>query len=618
MKKIVHQISTLIILFLVIFYPETIRAQEVKTGEVLFNENCASCHDGSVPKAPHVISFNFSSPQSLLTSMTDGVMKQQSAHLLQEEKTRIANYLSGTEKGETENYEIKRCRKLVKLGKVNSEQKTIKSWGFDERNTRKVSSELSGLNIGNVSGLKLKWAFAFPGATRARSQPVVHDGVIYVGSQHGEIYAIDLDTGCTFWSYQAQAEVRSAISIVQSPNLQGDGLTIYFGDFNGAVYALNGLTGEEIWKTNLNDHKDTIITGSPKFYNDVLYVPMSSNEWASAADPSYECCSFRGGVAAFHAKDGSLKWKSYSILEVPKDTGKRNPLDVPILAPSGVPVWNSPTIDVKRQLLYVGTGESYTSPAAPTSDAVLAFSLSDGKMVWHKQLLAGDAWNMSCFIGSNFNCPEEDGPDMDIGASVILIEDEKKGDVIVVGQKNGVVHGLSPDNSGKIIWQTKIGVGGYAGGVHWGMAADGSKIFAPNADTNFIGRFKDEDRRPGLYAIDAFSGEKIWYKKALDQCKQEDKPACDPGLSAAVSATDGLVFAGGFDGIIKAYNAMDGNILWQYNTNQSFNSISGHHAYGGSIESDGPVLYKGHVLVNSGYLYGSRMAGNVLLNFSID
>jgi polyvinyl alcohol dehydrogenase (cytochrome) len=345
---------------------------------------------------------------------------------------------------------------------------------------------------------------------------------------------------------------------------------------------------------------------------------MSSNEWASAADPSYECCSFRGGVAAFHAKDGSLKWKTYSILEVPKDTGKRNPLDVPILAPSGVPVWNSPTIDVKRQLLYVGTGESYTSPAAPTSDAVLAFSLSDGKMVWHKQLLAGDAWNMSCFIGSNFNCPEEDGPDMDIGASVILIEDENKGDVIVVGQKNGVVHGLSPDNSGKIIWQTKIGVGGYAGGVHWGMAADGSKIFAPNADTNFIGRFKDEDRRPGLYAIDAFSGEKIWYKKALDQCKQEDKPACDPGLSAAVSATDGLVFAGGFDGIIKAYNAMDGNILWQYNTNQSFNSISGHHAYGGSIESDGPVLYKGHVLVNSGYLYGSRMAGNVLLNFSID
>ena len=100
-------------------------------------------------------------------------------------------------------------------------------------------------------------------------------------------------------------------------------------------------------------------------------------------------------------------------------------------------------------------------------------------MVWHKQLLAGDAWNMSCFIGSNFNCPEEDGPDMDIGASVILIEDKKKGDIIVVGQKNGVVHGLSPDNNGKIIWQTKIGVGGYAGGVHWGMAADGSKIFAP-------------------------------------------------------------------------------------------------------------------------------------------
>ena len=143
-----------------------------------------------------------------------------------------------------------------------------------------------------------------------------------------------MDTGCTFWSYQAQAEVRSAISIVQSPNSQNDGLTIYFGDFNGAVYALNGLTGEEIWKTNLNDHKDTIITGSPKFYNDVLYVPMSSNEWASAADPSYECCSFRGGVAAFHAKDGSLKWKTYSILEAPKDTGKRKMCTFLLFLPS--------------------------------------------------------------------------------------------------------------------------------------------------------------------------------------------------------------------------------------------------------------------------------------------
>lgn len=604
------------LLFLILFLPDFSRAGETKSGEALFTENCASCHNGSVPKAPHVISFNFSPPESLLTSMTTGVMKQQSAHLSFEEKNRIANYLSGTDAGQKENFEIKRCTRTIPTGSGSGHG--INSWGFDNKNTRKASSELSGLNVGNVSNLKLKWVFAYPGATRARSQPVVHDGVVYVGSQHGEVYAIDLETGCTHWSYRAGAEVRSAISIVASSSGRNPALTLYFGDFNGRVYALNGLTGEEIWISHLNDHKDAIITGSPKFYNQVLYVPMSSNEWASAADPGYECCSFRGGVAAFHARDGSLKWKSYSIPEVPRDTGRRNPLGIPILAPSGVPVWNSPTIDVKRQLLYVGTGESYTSPAAPTSDAVLAFNLADGKMVWHKQLLAGDAWNMSCFIGSNYNCPEEDGPDMDIGASVILIEDEKQGDILVVGQKNGVVHGLNPDNKGDIVWQTRIGVGGYAGGVHWGMAADGSTIFAPNADTDFIGRFRDEDRRPGLYAINAFSGEKIWYEKAFDRCRAEDKPACDPGLSAAVTATDGLVFAGGFDGILRAYDAMDGKILWRYNTNRSFDSLSGHAARGGSIESDGPILYQGHVLVNSGYLYGSRMPGNVLLNFSID
>ena len=73
--------------------------------------------------------------------------------------------------------------------------------------------------------------------------------------------------------------------------------------------------------------------------------------------------------------------------------GKKNSVDADIIAPSGAPIWNSPTIDPGRGLLYVGTGESYSSPAAPTSDAVLAFSLKTGELMWHQQLLAGDAWN---------------------------------------------------------------------------------------------------------------------------------------------------------------------------------------------------------------------------------
>lgn len=592
---------------------ETASADKALSGEALYQQYCSQCHEGNVPRAPHNILFRMSAAEDILAAMNDGVMQAQSADLSTAQRVLVANYLSGNEVSEKTSKPILACGPDKPLTTV-SQADGITGWGVDARNSRMIPIGMSGLSKDNVGTLNLKWAFAYPGATRARSQPAIYNDVIYVGSQHGNVYALDLETGCAHWSYRAKAEVRSGLSIDDT----GPALKVYFGDIRGNVYALDALTGGEIWRSHLNDHKDAIITGSPKLHKNRLYVPISSNEWASAADPTYECCTFRGGIAAFDTASGDMIWKTHSIPEVAKDTGKRNPLDVPILAPSGVPIWNSPTIDEKRQLIYVGTGESYTSPAAPTSDAVLAFRMADGKMVWHKQLLAGDAWNMSCFIGSNYNCPEEDGPDMDIGASVILISDAAKGDIIVVGQKNGVVHGLNPDKGGDIVWQRKIGVGGYAGGVHWGMAAIGELILAPNADTDFIGRYKDEDRRPGIYAINAFSGEQLWYTRAEEECRAEEKPACDAGLSAAVTATDGIVFAGAFDGQLRAFDVKSGKVVWRYNTNRAYNSLSGHAAHGGSIESDGPVLYKGHLIVNSGYLYGSRMPGNVLLNFSID
>jgi polyvinyl alcohol dehydrogenase (cytochrome) len=343
---------------------------------------------------------------------------------------------------------------------------------------------------------------------------------------------------------------------------------------------------------------------------------MSSREWATAADPNYACCTFRGGIAAFDAADGSPLWKSYSIPETPVDTGKRNPLEVPIMGPSGAPVWNSPTIDAKRGLLYVGSGESYTSPAHGNSDAVLAFDMDSGELVWSRQLTAGDAWNMSCFIGSSYNCPEENGPDMDIGAPPLLISLGEGRDILVVGQKNGMVYGLDPDREGAIVWERKVGLGGYAGGIHWGMATDGRVVYAPNADTDFIGRF-DAERFPGVFALDAGSGRQLWYTRAQADCEESEKPACDAGVSASATAAPGLVFAGGFDGQLRAYHSDTGDVLWSYQTKRSYTALSGRRARGGSIESDGPVPYRDGLLVNSGYLFGSRLPGNVLLKFAL-
>jgi polyvinyl alcohol dehydrogenase (cytochrome) len=584
----------------------------VDPGEALYVEHCSQCHEGNVPRAPHNILFRMAQPEDILTALNDGVMKQQAAALSPEERSMIANFLAGTEAATDEDRSMVMCASPALA--VGAEASTIAAWGMNEANHRFVDAQTAGLNRDNVSQLQLNWVFDFPGATRARSQPSVYGNVVYVGSQHGVIYAIDFDTGCLHWQFQADAEVRSAISI--APAVKDDPHTLYFGDTAGNVYSIGGVDGLLRWRTHLNDHPDATITGSPRLYDGRLFVPMSSREWATAADPNYACCTFRGGIVAFNAANGEQLWKSYSITETPSDTGKRNPLDIPIIGPSGAPIWNSPTVDAKRGLLYVGTGESYTSPAADTSDSILAFSIESGKLVWSKQLTAHDAWNMSCFIGSSYNCPEEDGPDMDIGAPPMLISLSDRRDILVIGQKNGFVYGLDPDNKGAILWQRKVGLGGYAGGIHWGMATDGKTVYAPNADTDFVGRF-DGERYPGVFALDAATGEQLWYARAQEDCHDSDKPACDAGISAAATAVPGLVFAGGFDGQLRAYDSVTGQVLWSYQTNRSFTSVAGREAHGGSIESDGPIVYQGNLLVNSGYLFGSRMPGNVLLNFSL-
>jgi polyvinyl alcohol dehydrogenase (cytochrome) len=285
--------------------------------------------------------------------------------------------------------------------------------------------------------------------------------------------------------------------------------------------------------------------------------------------------------------------------------------------PAGVPIWNSPTIDEKRGVLYVGTGESYTSPAVSTSDSVLAIGLDDGAIKWHYQALSGDAWNMACFIGGGPNCPEENGPDLDIGAPPILIKTKSGKEIIAVGQKSGDVFALDPDNNGALLWREKMGRGGFSGGVHWGIASNNNAIFAPIADT----AYSESDKalsRAGLYALDPISGETLWATQAVDVCEEKDEPACDPGLSAAVTATKDMVFAGAFDGHLRAYDALNGDIIWDFNTNKEFVSVNGEIAKGGAIESDGPIIYDGHVIVNSGYSFGSMMPGNALLVFSTD
>ena len=222
---------------------------------------------------------------------------------------------------------------------------------------------------------------------------------------------------------------------------------------------------------------------------------------------------------------------------------------------------------------------------------------------------------MACFIGGGPNCPEENGPDLDIGAPPILARLPDGRDALLVGQKSAHVFALDPDD-GRELWRVKYGRGGFAGGVHWGMAYDGRTLFAPNADTVFLGT-EEGEAKPGLFALDPATGAIRWFTPNPDVCAEERKPACDPGLSPPPTTIDGVVFQGGFDGWLRAYDSSSGRIVWQYDTVRDFDTVNGVAGFGGSLESAGPLVVDGHVLVNSGYLFGGRMPGNVLLVFSV-
>lgn len=577
----------------------------------LYQKHCAACHEGKVPRAPHMITFSTLGAEAVLTAMNEGVMRSQASALSAPEREVLAGFLAGEAMAPPE--PIMACTQPM-APLARDDQSAMKGWGGDARNQRHASANSTGFTRDNVSQLALKWVFAYPGALRARSQPLVHDGVVFVGSQSGDIYALNLETGCAHWTYSAGAEVRSSLSLGHVPGRPNP--VLYMGDFSATAHAIDALDGSLVWRTAVGDHPDATITGSPKLHEGKLYVPISSSEWATAADPGYACCTFQGGVVAVDAASGELQWRNHVIDEPAVETGEQNPFGAPRRGPAGAPVWNSPTIDADRGVLYVGTGEGYTSPAADTSDAVVAFSLETGERQWAKQLLGGDAWNMACFIGEAANCPEEDGPDLDIGASTILWSDGDS-DYLLVGQKSGDVYALDPDEDGAVLWHNKVGRGGFLGGVHWGMSADTESLFVPIADTTITGRFTGEVS-PGIHALDPTSGDRKWYTPSVADCEGKSPvPVCDQGMSAAITSTDDLVFAGSLDGNLNVYDSVSGEIIWSFDTFGDFASVSGDMALGGSIESDGPVLYEGHVLVNSGYQFGARMPGNALMVFAL-
>jgi polyvinyl alcohol dehydrogenase (cytochrome) len=578
-----------------------------EAGKQVFISTCSSCHKdsaGSLAPAPAVLAGM--TARSILAALDKGKMRVQAEKLTEDQRASVAQFI--TNKVLKQNSIPKDVYTTFSLPDIYNKQFDQSGWGGNLEATGYRTSLQAGINTSNISRLKLKWAFAFPDATQARSKPALIGDWLIVGSEFGEVYAINTQTGRPGWNFTADAAVRGAISAID----EGNKITAYFADYSTNVYAVDLRTGKLIWKTRSGYHPLSAVTGSVAVFNNMVFVPITSFEVVSAKNPDYDCCSSSGGVVALDATTGNIIWKYKVISEPARKVGKKkNGKD--FYGPAGTPVWCSPTVDTKRGLLYIGTGENYSYPATNSSDAVQALDLKTGKLAWSYQGTQSDTWNLAC--PGDPNCPDKAGPDLDFGMAPLLIHQDDGNDILIAGQKSGVVHALS--TGGKLLWKTRIGKGGGLGGVHWGMATDGKYVYAANADNLYAIDQRDSllKATPGIYAIDIKTGKVIWESPA-PACGSSVK-GCVPANSAAPTAIPGIVFAAGLDGHLRAYSAKEGKIIWDFNTARDFETVNKIKGNGGAMDGPAPLVSNGMLFVNSGYGMFGEMPGNVLLAFEI-
>jgi polyvinyl alcohol dehydrogenase (cytochrome) len=511
-------------------------------------------------------------------------------------------------------------------GIVDQRSNDLEGWriaGRDLDNSRHQPAERK-ISAANVHQLVPKWIFTT--GSDVSATPTVAGNTVYFPDWAGNLYAVNADKGDLIWSrkisdYNGRAGSLSRVSpaIFEDLLIIGDHTGVgWLSDdappagHNGAhVIAVDRHNGELRWITKVEAHPSALITGSPVFHGSTVYVGISSEEETLAVNPEYPCCTFRGSMVALNVSTGAVLWKTYTV---PDNEGRTDRY-------SGNAIWSPPAIDPRRGSLYIGIGNNYTVPddvlqcqqeaiesgnpnpncAAPDDyfDTVWALDLATGAIKWARRLSGFDAWTVACLsLPPGVNCPSPHGSDFDFpgsGPNLLHVRDDGQHgrdrqaepagelgrDIVGIGQKSGIYWALNPDN-GEVVWSTVVGPGGTTGGIQWGTATDGTRIYVAITNSQHM-TYTLANGGPTIdygswAALDPRTGKILW------QVADPTPGAIDPG---AVSVANGVVYAGSYSGAMHALDARTGAVLFTFDS-------------GGSV-IDAPSIVNGTVYWGSGY-----------------
>ena len=584
------------------FFAGSLLAQPQPPGQALFQSKCANCHSAD-GVAPSLAALNAMPTERIFDALLTGKMREASTGMTNRERRTVAEFLGKRPLNDPAAGDVtkmtNRCASNPDLGDIAATP-AWSGWG-GPTNARFQTASAAGLTAANVPRLKLKWAFGLPAGSSLYSQPAIAFGRVFVGSDDGVVYSMDAKSGCAYWAYRSDMFGRFAPIVAPISGYPGTRYAISFVTRSSTAYAIDAHTGKLLWKNEVKDGLNNL-SATAAYYDGRLYVPLSGTETLTGGNLDYECCKSRGTVVAVDANTGKVLWRAQSIQEPLRNLGE-NSRGKQMWGPAGASVWNTPTVDAKRKRIYVGTGNSFGRIAASTSDSILAMRMEDGKIVWHHQEFAGDSFMSGCrpTNAPDTNCPEKLGPDYDFGGSSAILQTVNGKDILVAAGKGGVAIGLDPDADGKLVWRTQLWetqAPSASGLVVWGGAADGQRVYYPLQQAG-----------GGLKALQLATGKVDWNAPINADRRGQAGPA---------SSIPGVVFTGGWDGILRAVDAA-GKVIWTFDAKQDFQTVNGVIANGGSFGPAGAVVANGMLYIASGYVGiqgGSQ--GNVVLAFGAE